>query len=91
MRPMGAITFDTLKFARRLKVAGVPVGQVWAEAEALAEVFSKGLATQLVTKVDVHRLEQRLSSIDGEIRLLTWMVGLVIGGIVALMLKAFFV
>lgn len=88
---MATITFDTLKFARRLKEAGVPVEQAEAEAEALAEVFSESLETQLATKADVHRLEQRLSVIDGEIRLLKWMMGLVIGGIVALILKAFFV
>ena len=33
---MTAITFDTLKFANKLKLAGVPDKQAEAEAEALS-------------------------------------------------------
>ena len=80
---MAAITFDTLKFARRLKAAGVPEKQAEAEAEALAEVFSEALETQLATKSDIVRLE-------GELKLIKWMVGLVIGGVLALVLRTFF-
>ena len=80
---MSAITFDTLKFVRRLKDAGVPEKQAEAEAEALAEVFSEALETQLATKADMVRIE-------GELKLLRWMQGLVIGGVLALILKTFF-
>jgi hypothetical protein len=67
---MSAITFDTLKFANRLKAAGVPDKQAEAEAEVLAdalEVNLKDLSTKadlLATKVELQQemkmLEQRL-------------------------------
>jgi len=80
---MTTITFDTLKFVRRLKAAGVSEQHAEAEAEALAEVFSEALDTQLATKADIARLE-------GELKLIKWMLGLVIGGISVLILKTFF-
>jgi hypothetical protein len=80
---MPTITFDTLKFARRLREGGVPEKQAEAEAEALAAVFAEALENQLATKADVVRVE-------GELKLIKWMVGLVIGGVIALVLKAFF-
>jgi hypothetical protein len=46
---MSTLTFDTLKFANRLKAAGVPDQQAEAEAEVLAEALEvnlKDLATQ---------------------------------------------
>ncbi len=80
---MATITFDTLKCVRRLKAAGVSEKHAEAEAKALAEVFSEALDTQLATKADVARLE-------GELKLIKWMLGLVIGGISVLILKTFF-
>ena len=53
---MSAMTFDTLKFANRLKSAGVPSAQAEAEAEALAEVFDANLK-ELATREDIKRLE----------------------------------
>jgi hypothetical protein len=143
---MSVASFDTLKFANRLKQAGVPERQAEAEAEALAEVLEvnlKDLATRddlLAVEIrlqarmdkfeakiagDFARLEgevtrlagdstrlsgdftrlsgdfaglsgdfARLSSdflrLSGEMTLLKWMLGLVLGGILALILKAFF-
>ena len=40
---MTTATFDTLKFANRLKVAGVPDKQAEAEAEALSEALEINL------------------------------------------------
>lgn len=56
---MTTITFDTLKFANRLKAAGVPDKQAEAEAEALAEVFEANLK-ELTTKEDLHQLGKDL-------------------------------
>jgi len=60
---MVAVTFDTLKFANKLKAAGVLPAQAEAEAEILSEVLEVNLK-DLVTKEDMHRemrdLEQRL-------------------------------
>ncbi|WNV05903.1 DUF1640 domain-containing protein [Candidatus Methylospira mobilis] len=60
---MVAVTFDTLKFANKLKAAGVLPAQAEAEAEVLSEVLEVNLK-DLVTKEDMHRemrdFEQRL-------------------------------
>jgi len=48
---MATITFDTLKFANRLKDAGVPGKQAEAEAEALADALEVNLK-ELATKED---------------------------------------
>ena len=67
---MSTITFDTLKFANRLKAAGVPDKQAEAEAEVLAEALEvnlKDLSTKadlMAAKVELQQemkmLEQRL-------------------------------
>ena len=80
---MSSITFDTLKFARKLKAAGVPEGQAEAEAEALAEAFVEALESQLATKGDIAKIEK-------ELLLIKWMVGLVIAVEVLPLLKALF-
>nr|MDP2189830.1 DUF1640 domain-containing protein [Rhodoferax sp.] len=80
---MSAITFDTLKFANRLKSAGVPSAQAEAEAEALAEVFDlagRDLATKEYLDARLTQLEQRMT-----IKLGALMVGSV--GIVAALVK----
>jgi hypothetical protein len=60
---MGAITFDTLKFANRLKSAGVPAAQAEAEAEALADVMEiagRDLVTKEYLDTRLIQLEQRM-------------------------------
>ncbi|MFA7241513.1 MAG: hypothetical protein WC091_15480 [Sulfuricellaceae bacterium] len=62
---MSAITFDTLKFANRLKEAGVPPAQAEAEAVALSEVFDvnlRELATREDLRHDLTELENRLEN-----------------------------
>ncbi len=59
---MTTLTFDTLKFANKLKAAGVPEKQAEAEAEALADVMSEAVkASDLATKNDLHDLELRVT------------------------------
>ncbi len=57
---MVAITFDTLKYANRLKAAGVDPKIAEAEAEALAEVFELNLK-EIATREDIKLLEERLN------------------------------
>ena len=49
--------------------------------------------SQLATKTDINRLERELKTdinrLERELLVLKWMVGLVLGGIVALIIKAF--
>jgi len=66
-----------------LRAAGVPDAHAKAEAEALASAFSEAMDSQLATRDGINRLER-------ELLVLKWMVGLVLGGIVTLILKAFF-
>ena len=51
---MATVTFDTLKFANKLKAAGVADKHAEAEAEAIAEVIQVNFK-DLVTKEDLRR------------------------------------
>lgn len=81
---MSAITFDTLKFANRLKEAGVPSAQAEAEAVALSEVFDvnlKELATKEDLKRDLAELENRiLSKVYQAMLLQTFALAALFGG-----------
>ena len=87
---MAAIPFDTLKFANKLKSAGVPDKQAEAEAEALAEALEVNLK-EFVTKeyLDV-KLQQELAPIRTDLAVLKWMIGAMMAGVISLVLKAFF-
>lgn len=95
---MPAATFDTLKFANKLKAAGVPPQQ--AEAEALGEALQVNLR-QLVTKED---LKVELSALKAEMKadiiavraemkadisLLKWMVGVNMTLVVPILIRLF--
>lgn len=56
---MAMAMFDTLKFSKRLKEAGVPS----AQAEATAEIYSEILAVnllELATRKDLHAVKEEL-------------------------------
>jgi len=84
---MVTIAFDTLKFVKRLKAAGFAEDQAEALSEAFKE-FQGNTLEDLATKSDLKTLE---ISLNGEIRLMKWMLGFVLAGIAALVLKSFFV
>ena len=88
---MSTTTFDTLKFVERLKAAGVPESHAKAEAEALQEALA---SSDVATGRDIERLdakmENRFERLDGELRLVRWMLGIVLAGVLSLILKAFF-
>ncbi len=84
---MSTITFDTLKFANRLKNAVLTDEQAQVFAEAQKDVFSEALDTTLATKLDVMRLESKL---DHEATLLKWMIGVLLAVAVANFAKQFF-
>ncbi|MBI5439071.1 MAG: DUF1640 domain-containing protein [Nitrosomonadales bacterium] len=74
---MSTVTFDTLKFVKTLKESGFDEKQ----AEAIAAAYRDASADQeLVTKKD---LQVELAPIKV-------MLGVVMGGIIALIMKAFF-
>jgi hypothetical protein len=80
---MAAITFDTLKFTKRLKEAGFPEAQAEALVDAVLGATSEA---ELVTKKD---LQIELAPLKTDLTLIKWMLGLLLGGVVALLLKAF--
>lgn len=81
---MSTVTFDTLKFVKTLEANGFEAKQ----AEAIASAYRDAAADQqLVTKQD---LEIELAPIKAELQIMKWMNSLVLGGIIVLILKAFF-
>jgi hypothetical protein len=73
--------FDTLKASERLEAAGLPSGQ----ARAIATIFGD-VRVEYVSRQD---LEIALAPLKADLLLLKWSTGLIIGGIIALLLKAF--
>jgi len=57
---MSAIAFDTLRYARRLQSAGVPVQQAEVQAELMAEAFGFYI-DNLVTR---EHLDARLATME---------------------------
>ena len=87
---MAAITFDTHEFVKKLKGAGFSESQAEAVAEAQRDSLAQALDSQLATKADISRLELKLLEHEGEFKLIKWMLGIILGGVIALVLKAFF-
>ncbi len=79
---MAAVTFDTLKFVEKLESAGITREQAKAEAEALVVALSEAMDSQLATKNDINRLEK-------EVVVVKWMVGAILGLVVANFAKQF--
>jgi acid phosphatase family membrane protein YuiD len=73
---MSTVTFDTLKFVKTLEASGIKAEQ----AEAIAEAYRDAPNDQeLVTKKDLQI----------ELAPLKVMVGVIMGGVIALIMKAF--
>lgn len=80
---MSTVTFDTLKFVKTLEASGIDAKQ----AEAIAGAYRDASNDQeLITKKD---LQLELAPIKAELQVMKWMSGLILGGVVALVLKAF--
>jgi hypothetical protein len=81
---MSTVTFDTLKFVKTLEASGINAEQ----AEAIASAYREASADQeLVTKKD---LQIELAPLKAELQVVKWMSGLIMGGVIALVLKTFF-
>ena len=82
---MTTITFDTLKLVDKLRLAGIPPDQ----AEAVVRVIAES-QDELVTREHLdNALARELAPLRTELAVLKWMIGVVIGGVVALIIKAF--
>jgi len=60
---MSALTFDTLKFARRLQAAGMEQRLAEEQAEALAEALEANLEN-LATKADIADLRRDMQLME---------------------------
>jgi len=60
---MATATFDTLRYANRLKTAGVPDKQAEAESEALSEVLEINLK-ELATRQDIVELRKDMEQVE---------------------------
>lgn len=74
---MPTTAIDTLRYARRLRDAGVPAEQ----AEAMADAIGSELVENLATKAD---LDTAVAEIKGTLLLLKRMVGFVLAFVVAI-------
>ncbi len=90
LRCMSTLTFDTLKYAERLRAAGVSEQQAKAEAEALRDVLSEALDSTLATKSDVQLVVHRMDVFDAKMDKLSWMLGILIALAIANFAKQFF-
>lgn len=84
---MSSVTFDTLKFAKKLESAGI----TQIQAEAIAEAFSEATSQELVTK---SYLDSKISDLksdirDSKIEIMKWTTGALIAqaGLVAALVK----
>ncbi|MEG7524285.1 MAG: CCDC90 family protein [Chromatiales bacterium] len=75
LKTMTSVTFDTLEFTRRLQEAGFDEKQ----AETVVRVLASS-QENLVTR----------EHFDAEMKLLRWMLGVVMAGILSLIIKGFF-
>ena len=76
---MATTAIDTLRFARRLKAAGVPEHQAEEMASALGDELIDNLATKTDLKTEITALEARLTwrLLGGVAVLLTIAVGII--------------
>ena len=79
---MAAIAFDTLKFARRLKEAGVPEKQAEVQAEAMADAFVHNMDALVTRDYLDARFETLSAELKGEFRLIYWMLAVAIASTV---------
>ena len=79
---MATTAINTLRFARRLKAAGVPD----AQAEEMADALGNELVEQLATKDD---LENAVTKLEGTLTLMKWMLGFTLAFVVAIAWRVF--
>lgn len=84
-----AITFDTLKYANRLKAAGMEPHLAEDEAEALADALTE--QTPLAAKTDLIelRMDTKADLADAKTDLIQWVAGMLVccAAVVATLVK----
>ena len=88
---MASITFDPLKFVRKLQESGFAEKQ----AEGIAEAFKDASGeAELATKRDIERMEGQVremkAELNGKLTLVQWMLALVVAAEVMPLAAKFF-
>ncbi|MBH2020416.1 MAG: DUF1640 domain-containing protein [Burkholderiales bacterium] len=83
---MATITFDSLKLSDKLKASGFTAEQAETVVRAIAEA-QDDLVTNKDLDVALSPLKLDLAVLKTEITQIKWMLGLVIGGIIAVLAK----
>ena len=83
---MTTITFDTLELVEKLKAAGMEQKQ----AEAVVRTIAEAQETLVSRDYFDHKLDKVLAPIYTDLAVLKWMMGVLLGGVLSLVLKAFF-
>ena len=83
---MSALTFDTLKFARRLQAAGMEQHLAEEQAEALAEALEANLEN-LATKADIADLRRDMQLMEQRLIIKLGSMMVVAVGVVAALVK----
>ena len=61
---MTTITFDTHEFIKKLKEAGFTEQQAEAMSEAQKESLAQALSSEVATKGDIARLENKIETLE---------------------------
>ena len=83
---MATITFDSLKLRDKLKASGFTAEQAEAVVRVIAEA-QDDLVTKKDLDVALSPLKIDLAVLKTEVTQIKWMLGLVIGGIIAVLAK----
>jgi len=96
--------FDRYTFIKRLKDTGISESQAEVMSDAFKQV-EQSRADVVATKADIlqikteiksglasleSRLSDHMTRIEGEMKLMRWILGFMFAGVVSLVLKAFF-
>lgn len=83
---MATITFDSLKLSDKLKASGFTAEQAEAVVRVIAEA-QDDLVTKKDLDVALSPIKIDLAVLKTEVTQIKWMLGLVIGGIIAVLAK----
>ena len=83
---MATITFDSLRVADKLKSAGFTSEQAEAVVRVIAEA-QDDLVTIKDLDASLSPLKKDLAVLKTEVTQIKWLLGLVIGGIIAVLVK----
>lgn len=84
---MSSITFDSLKLSDKLKASGFTAEQAEAVVRVIAEA-QDDLVTRKDLDIALSPLKMDTAVIKADIVQVKWLLGLVLGGIIAMLIKA---